>query len=82
MLDGHVTAVLDFKNDFFFVRRWEFKTFNHDIRFGVKRKNDLTGDVSNEIELARVASHQLDEEGFITCLPDCTCKSIEMFRIK
>lgn len=63
---------LDFKN--VFLNRWEFKTFDHDIRFGVMRKNDLTGDISNEIELARVASHQLDEEGFITCLPDCTCK--------
>lgn len=63
-----------------FLNRWEFKTFNHDIRFGVKRKNDQTGDVTNEIELARVASHQLDEDGFITCLPDCTCKFNRTFQ--
>lgn len=33
-----------------------------------------TGEENIEIEMKRVASHQLDEEGFITCQPDCQCK--------
>lgn len=53
--------------------RWEFKTFDHDIRFGIKRVNDKTGEENIEIELRRVASHQLDEEGYIACQQDWTC---------
>lgn len=52
--------------------RWEFRTHDHDIKFGVQRKNEATGESNVEIEAARVASHQLDEEGFITCLPGWT----------
>lgn len=54
--------------------RWEFRTFDHDIRFGIKRINEKTGEQNIEIDMKRVASHQLDEEGFITCQPDWTCE--------
>lgn len=33
---------------------------------------EATGEKNVEIELARVASHQLDEEGFISCIPGWT----------
>lgn len=54
--------------------RWEFRTFDHDIRFGIKRVNEKTGEQNIEVEMKRVASHQLDEEGIIACQPDWTCK--------
>lgn len=54
------------------VLRWEFRTFDHDIRFGVRYVNGRTGEEAVEVELARVASHQLDEIGFIDCHPGCT----------
>lgn len=54
--------------------RWEFRTFDHDIRFGIKRINEKTGEENVEVDMKRVASHQLDEEGFITCQPDWTCE--------
>lgn len=63
---------------FFFSQfRWEFRTFDHDIRFGIKRVHDKSGEQNIEIDMKRVASHQLDEEGFITCQPDWTCKYID-----
>lgn len=54
------------------VLRWEFRTVDHDIRFGVKYVNQRTGEETIEVELARVASHQLDEVGFVSCQPNCT----------
>lgn len=57
-----------------FLHRWEFRTFDHDVRFGIKRINEKTGEQNIEVEMKRVASHQLDEEGFITCQPDWTCE--------
>uniref|UniRef100_A0A1L8DYS2 Putative phosphatidylinositol transfer protein sec14 n=1 Tax=Nyssomyia neivai TaxID=330878 RepID=A0A1L8DYS2_9DIPT len=51
--------------------KWEFRTYEHDIRFGIKCQNDKTGEVTEEVPLKRVASHQLDEVGFITCHPNC-----------
>lgn len=68
-----------FKVDHF---RWDFRTFDHDIRFGIKRVNNKTGEENIEVPLQRVASHQLDEEGFITCQKDCTCKSTKQFATK
>lgn len=61
------------------IHRWEFKTFDHDIRFGIKRVDDKTGDENIEIDMKRVASHQLEEEGFITCQPGCICKFLFLF---
>lgn len=57
--------------------RWEFRTFDHDIRFGIKRVNEVTGEQNIEVEMKRVASHQLDEEGIIACQPDWTCKYVK-----
>lgn len=54
--------------------KWEFRTFDHDIKFGVKCINEKSGEETIEIPLKKVASHQLDEMGFITCQPDCKCK--------
>lgn len=54
--------------------RWDFRTFDHDIRFGIKRIDGATGEDTIEIPLNRVSSHQMDEVGFITCQPNCTCK--------
>lgn len=61
-------------NEIYLFYRWEFRTFDHDIRFGIKRINDKTNEENIEIDLRRVASHQLDEEGFINCQPEWTCK--------
>ncbi|XP_055323322.1 SEC14-like protein 4 [Sitodiplosis mosellana] len=52
--------------------KWEFRTFDHDIRFGIKRINEQTGEENIEVDMKRVASHQLDEEGYIACQPDWT----------
>lgn len=54
------------------VLRWEFRTVDHDIRFGVRYVNDRTGEETVEVELGRVSSHQLDEVGFVACQPGCT----------
>ena len=54
--------------------RWDFRTFDHDIRFGIKRIDETTGEDTEEIPLNRVSSHQMDEVGFITCQPNCKCK--------
>lgn len=54
--------------------KWDFRTFDHDIRFGIKRIDEATGEDTEEIPLNRVASHQMDEVGFITCQPNCKCE--------
>lgn len=56
--------------------KWEFRTFEHDIRFGIRCKNNKTDETIDEVPLKRVASHQLNEIGFIPCQPNCTCKFI------
>ncbi|XP_035908420.1 SEC14-like protein 2 [Anopheles stephensi] len=52
--------------------KWEFRTFDHDIKFGVKCVNKKTEESAIEVPLKRVSSHQVDESGFITCQPGCT----------
>lgn len=59
-------------SDIDYLLKWEFKTIDHDIRFGIKMVNDQTGEENIEIPLHRVASHELDEEGLINCQKDCT----------
>lgn len=59
--------------------RWEFRTFDHDIRFGIKRINEQTGEQNIEVDMKRVASHQLDEEGYIACQPDWTCEDYKWY---
>lgn len=39
----------------------------HDIKFGVRSVNQLTGEKTNEVSLSRVASHETEESGYITC---------------
>lgn len=58
------------------VLKWEFKTYDHDIRFGIKCTNVKTGEETEEVPYKRVASHQLDEIGFIACQQDCSCKEL------
>ncbi|XP_076302109.1 SEC14-like protein 2 [Lasioglossum baleicum] len=45
---------------------WEFRTENHDIKFGIVRK-DNSGTQKEVIPVRRVAAHQLDEIGILTC---------------
>ncbi|XP_055629131.1 SEC14-like protein 2 [Toxorhynchites rutilus septentrionalis] len=52
--------------------KWEFRTYDHDIKFGIKCVNKKTQESEIEVPLKRVASHQVDESGFITCQPGCT----------
>lgn len=54
------------------VLRWEFRTVDHDIRFGVKYVDQSSGEETVEVDLGRVPSHQLDEVGFIACQVNCT----------
>lgn len=61
-----------FKFKKYIYHRWEFRTNGHDIKFGVSRELEATGEKNTEIELTRVASHQLDEEGFMSCIPGWT----------
>lgn len=53
--------------------KWEFRTFENDIRFGIRCKNNDTAELVDEVALKRVASHQLSEIGFIPCQPNCSC---------
>ncbi|XP_055612040.1 SEC14-like protein 2 [Uranotaenia lowii] len=52
--------------------KWEFRTYDHDIKFGIKCINKKTQESTIEVPLKRVASHQVDESGFITCQPGCS----------
>lgn len=45
---------------------WEFRTENHDIKFGIVKKDD-NGMQKEVIPMRRVAAHQLDEIGILTC---------------
>uniref|UniRef100_A0A0C9QZQ8 Sec14l2_0 protein n=2 Tax=Fopius arisanus TaxID=64838 RepID=A0A0C9QZQ8_9HYME len=45
---------------------WEFRSENHDIRFGVLRRG-TGGEKVELIPVRRVAAHQLDEVGVLTC---------------
>lgn len=46
--------------------RWDFKTEDHDIRFGITL-TDEDGNTSPAIRHGRVASHQIDESGVLAC---------------
>ncbi|XP_076673921.1 SEC14-like protein 2 [Andrena cerasifolii] len=45
---------------------WEFRTEDHDIKFGIVKK-DTNGKKKEIIPIKRVAAHQLDEIGILTC---------------
>ncbi|XP_066245334.1 SEC14-like protein 2 [Euwallacea similis] len=64
--------VLDFvvKEEDCFLR-WDFKTEDHDIRFGITLK-DAEGKISPAVRHSRVASHQIDESGVLACQAPAT----------
>ncbi|XP_066596656.1 SEC14-like protein 2 isoform X2 [Prorops nasuta] len=45
---------------------WEFRTEDHDIKFGILKKNK-NGKDEDVIPVHRVAAHQLEEIGVLTC---------------
>lgn len=51
--------------------RWDFKTEDHDIRFGITLK-DSDGKTSPAIQHRRVASHEIDESGVLACQSPAT----------
>jgi hypothetical protein len=54
--------------------RWDFKTHQHDIRFGIRAVNTQTGEKINEVELRRIEASANDETGFITCQANHRCE--------
>lgn len=55
------------------VLSWEFRSEGHDIKFGVLRKND-DGGQTEVVPVHRVAAHQMDEIGLVTCDVPTTCE--------
>lgn len=45
---------------------WEFRSEDHDIKFGIIKKNN-SGEKIEIIPIHRVAAHQIDEVGVLTC---------------
>lgn len=56
-----------------YTSRWEFRSEDHDIKFGIMCK-DVNGIESTAVPLHKVNSHQSDEIGVITCPAPATCK--------
>ncbi|KYM82534.1 SEC14-like protein 2 [Atta colombica] len=46
---------------------WEFRSEGHDIKFGILKKDVTNGNKIEVIPIRRVASHQSDEIGLLTC---------------
>ncbi|XP_018372744.1 PREDICTED: SEC14-like protein 2 [Trachymyrmex cornetzi] len=46
---------------------WEFRSEGHDIKFGILKKDMTNGKKIEVIPIRRVASHQSDEIGLLTC---------------
>ncbi|XP_050458976.1 SEC14-like protein 2 [Cataglyphis hispanica] len=46
---------------------WEFRSEGHDIKFGILKKDTANGTPTEVIPIRRVASHQSDEVGILTC---------------
>lgn len=53
--------------------KWDFKTHNHDIKFGVRALNMKTGEKFNEVDLKRIEASETEEHGFITCQANHKC---------
>ncbi|XP_014262397.1 SEC14-like protein 2 [Cimex lectularius] len=47
--------------------RWAFYSDGHDIKFGILRRDNTSGEEVVEIPPHRVTSHQTEEEGFFQC---------------
>lgn len=59
-------------------RSWEFRSEGHDIKFGILKKDTTNGTQTEVIPIRRVASHQSDEIGVLTCEDPATCKLISL----
>ncbi|CAL1684857.1 unnamed protein product [Lasius platythorax] len=46
---------------------WEFRSEGHDIKFGILKKDTTNGTHTEVIPIRRVASHQSEEIGILTC---------------
>lgn len=46
---------------------WEFRSEGHDIKFGILKKDTANGNKTEVLPIRRVASHQSDEIGILTC---------------
>lgn len=55
------------------ISRWDFKTHNHDIKFGVQSINKSTGEKVSEVDLRRIEASETEEHGFITCQANHKC---------
>lgn len=56
----------------FLFSSWEFRTEDHDIKFGIMRKTK-EGGKTEIIPIHRVSAHQMDEIGVVTCEGSSTC---------
>lgn len=79
--DKHVRG--EGRKSFFFLTHilifsWEFRSEGHDIKFGILKKDISNGTKTEVIPIRRVASHQSDEIGLLTCETPTTCKSISL----
>lgn len=53
---------------------WDFRTLDHDIKFGVLSIDNATGEKRSEVPLTKVYSNEMNEVGFITTRPNTKCK--------
>ncbi|XP_030380121.1 SEC14-like protein 2 [Scaptodrosophila lebanonensis] len=51
---------------------WDFRTFDHDIKFGIYSVDKKTGEKRSEVALGTVFSNEMDEIGFISTRPNTT----------
>lgn len=58
-----------------FCGSWEFRTEEHDIKFGIVKKSE-EGKETAVVPIHRVSAHQLDEVGILTCELASTCESL------
>lgn len=53
---------------------WEFRTIDHDIKFGIYSVDKKTGEKQSEVQLGTVSSNEMDEVGFFFTRPNTKCK--------
>lgn len=53
--------------------KWDFKTHNNDIKFGVRSLNTKTGEKVSDVDLRRIEASEREESGFITCQANHKC---------
>ncbi|XP_005186220.1 SEC14-like protein 2 [Musca domestica] len=49
---------------------WDFRTVDHDIKFGIYSIDNATGEKRSEVPLTKVYSNEMNEVGFITTRPN------------